>query len=188
MMTTQYRTYLFAFGMAVASWGLVSVTSQEADTLAVTAKNSIDFFSNGYRKKEMNLQGEISSELVAVTMSHDSDDLNTHLVDPFMTLHNKTPSPWLIKSEKGVLAANGEDLFLGGKVHIQREAAIGVKPLIVNTSDLNVNLPTSFAHTSEWAEIIGPPNRTTGVGMKVTFIEPIHLRLLAKVKGRYELN
>lgn len=188
MMAPQYRTYLFAFAMAVASWGLVSITSREEGAQTVAAKNSIDFFSNGYRKKEMNPQGELSSELVATNMSHNSDDLTTHLVDPVMTLHNKTPSPWLIQSERGILSANGEDLFLGGKVYIQREAAAGVNPLIINTSELNVHLPSNFAETKEWAEIIAPPNKTTGVGMKVTFIDPIHLRLLAKVKGRYELN
>ena len=51
---------------------------------------------------------------------------------------------------------------------------------------LKVKPDISYAETNQWAELISPPNKTTGTGMKMTYIEPIHLQLLANVKGNYE--
>jgi lipopolysaccharide export system protein LptC len=86
----------------------------------------------------------------------------------------------------GILSGDGKDLLLNGNVSINREKAKGVTQLTINTSVLKVNPETSYAETSEWAELISTPNKTTGTGMKLTFSEPIHLQLLANVKGKYE--
>jgi lipopolysaccharide export system protein LptC len=108
------------------------------------------------------------------------------MVNPIMFFHNEKTPPWVIKSAIGILSGDGKDLLLNGKVAIDREKAKGVTPLTINTSVLKVNPETSYAETNEWAELISPPNKTTGIGMKMTFVQPIHLQLLANVKGTYE--
>ena len=119
-------------------------------------------------------------------MIHYSDDGTTHMVNPIMFFHNEKTPPWVIKSETGILSGDGKDLLLNGKVTIDRAKAEGVTQLTINTSMLKVKPETSYAETNEWAELISPPNKTTGTGMKLTFAEPIHLQLLANVKGKYE--
>jgi len=63
---------------------------------------------------------------------------------------------------------------------------VGVRELKIYTFNLKVKPETSYAETDAWAELISLPNWTTGVGMKLTFAEPIHLELLSNVKGNYE--
>ena len=99
--------------------------------------------------------------------------------------NNKTP-PWVIKSETSILSADGKDLFLNGQVIISRAKASGIIPLTINTQMLKVNPGSSYAETQEWAELISSSNKTTGNGMKMTYIEPVHVQLLANVKGSYD--
>ena len=188
MIIQQYRTYIVVALIFLLSWWLVEVVEKDEVEVNVAEENSIDYFSIGYSKKEMDDSGLVKNFLLADSMTHYSGDGTTHLEKPVMTLYNSRKAPWIIQSESGILMPDGENLLLNGKVYISRDAAEGINQFIVNTSALRVNLPTNYAETDEWTEIISPPHRTIGTGMKVTFIEPIHLKLLSKVKGRYEIN
>jgi lipopolysaccharide export system protein LptC len=134
----------------------------------------------------MNELGRLDNKLISDEIIHYSDDSTTHTVNPLMFFYNEKTPPWIIKSETGILSGDGKDLLLNGKVTINRAKAEGVSQLIINTSMLRVKPESSYAETNEWAELISPPNRTTGTGMKMIFAQPIHLELLANVKGKYE--
>ena len=148
--------------------------------------HSPDYFSKGYTKWEMNELGTLKSKLLSDEIIHYSDDGTTHMVNPIMFFHNEKTPPWVIKSSTGILSGDGKDLLLNGNVAINRDKAKGATQLTINTSVLKVKPETSYAETSEWAELISPPNKTTGTGMKMTFAEPIKLQLLTNVKGKYE--
>jgi lipopolysaccharide export system protein LptC len=77
---------------------------------------------------------------------------------------------------------------LTGKVNVERAKGEGVNQLIINTSNVRVKPETSYAETDEWAELISPPNVTTGTGMKLVFSNPINIKLLANVRGKYETH
>ena len=179
-------SYLYLVIIAVMSWWLIKLTgSDEFGRIAVPA-HSPDYFSKGYTKWEMSELGKPKSKLIADEMTHYSDDSTTHMVKPLMFFYNEKTPPWIIKSETGVLSADGKDLLLTGKVYVDRAAAVGVRELKIYTFNLKVKPETSYAETDAWAELISLPNWTTGVGMKLTFAEPIHLELLSNVKGNYE--
>ncbi|EGW23618.1 LPS export ABC transporter periplasmic protein LptC [Methylobacter tundripaludum] len=179
-------SYLYLVIIAAMSWWLIKLTgSDEFGRIAVPA-HSPDYFSNGYTKWEMGELGRPKSKLIADEMIHYSDDSTTHMVKPLMFFYNEKTPPWIIKSETGVLSADGKDLLLTGKVYVDRAAAVGVRELKIYTFNLKVKPETSYAETDAWAELISLPNWTTGVGMKLTFAEPIHLELLSNVKGNYE--
>ncbi|MGZ4970840.1 MAG: LPS export ABC transporter periplasmic protein LptC [Methylobacter sp.] len=180
------RGYLYLLIIAVMSWWLAKLTGTvEFGRIAVPA-HSPDYFSKGYTKWEMSELGRPKSKLIADEMTHYSDDGTTHMVNPLMFFYNERTPPWIIKSETGVLSADGKDLLLNGKVYVDRAAAKGVRELKIHTFNLKVKPETSYAETDEWAELISLPNWTTGVGMKLIFAEPIHLELLSNVKGNYE--
>lgn len=179
--------YLYVAIIAVMSWWLVKLTGLDEVRAPVPA-HSPDYFSTGYTKWEMNEAGKLKNKLLADKMTHYSDDGTTHLDKPVMFFHKEKTPPWVIKAETGILSADGQDLLLTGKVNVERAKGEGVNPLIINTSNVRVKPETSYAETDEWAELINPPNVTTGTGMKLVFSNPITIELLANVRGKYETN
>ncbi len=179
-------SYLYLVIIAVMSWWLVKLTGMDELGRIVIPAHSPDYFSKGYTKWEMNERGKPKSKLLADEMIHYSDDGITHLGNPVMFFYNEKTPPWIIKSETGILSADGKDLLLNGKVYVDRASGEGVRELKIYTFNLKVKPEISYAETDEWAELISLPNWTTGVGMKLVFAEPIHLELLSNVKGNYE--
>jgi len=188
MSSGRYRVYLVLFFLVLGSWFMADFFEPEEAGEVLVVDNSPDYFSTGYYKKEMAGNGLVKNELIADKMTHYSDDKTTHLKSPVMTLHNSDMPPWIIQSEAGILAADGDNLLLKGKVFISREAMEKRKSLNIKTSNLRVKLSISYAETDEWAEIIEGGNRTEGIGLESTFVDPIQLKFLSRVKGRYEFN
>jgi lipopolysaccharide export system protein LptC len=182
------KFYLTLTSVALVTWGLVIFVGDEEGQQSITPAHSADYFSKGYTKFEMNELGKLNKKLIADQVTHYSDDDTTHTLNPLMFFYNEKTPPWIIKAQAGVLSADGKDLLLNGKAVISRAKSENSKELIINTSNLRVKPDTSYAETDEWAELISPPNITTGIGMKMTFVAPIHLELLANVKGKYETN
>jgi lipopolysaccharide export system protein LptC len=180
------KIYLYLVVIALISSWLVKLTGLDEIFHSQVPAHSPDYFSTGYTKWEMNELGTLKNKLLADKMVHYSDDGTTHMTNPIMFFYNEKTPPWVVKSETGILSRDGKDLLLNGKVTIDRKKAEGVTPLTINTSELKVKPETSYAETDEWAELLSPPKTTTGTGMKLTFVEPIHLQLLANVKGKYE--
>ena len=185
---SQYQIYLFLGIAALGSWLLVDFFSNKEATEFVTIEHSPDYFSYGYYKKEMTITGVAKNELFADKMIHYSDDGTTHLEKPVMILHSSNLSPWVIKSEKGLVEADKDHLLLSGKVFINRKGNSARKPFNIVTSELKVKLSTNYAETDQWAELSDGLNKTEGVGIEATFVDPVKIKFLSKVKGRYEFN
>ncbi len=188
MIFSQYRVYLVLAVLMAGSWLLADFFEEELKEPVTLVAHSPDYYSNGYYKKEMTQQGLLKNELTADKMIHYSDDGKTHLAQPVMTLYNSDTPPWVIRSKKGVLESDGDHLLLQGEVAIRRDAIKNRRPFKINSLDLQVVLSTSYAETDRWAEVIDGVNRTEGVGMQAFFVEPVRLKFLSKVKGRYEFN
>ncbi|WP_262966924.1 LPS export ABC transporter periplasmic protein LptC [Methylobacter psychrophilus] len=186
MSLRESKLYIYLVVIALISGWLVKLTDFDEIFHTQVPVHSPDYFSSNYTKWEMSDLGTLKSKVLADKMTHYSDDGTTHMVNPIMFFYNEKTPPWVINSETGILSSDGKDLLLNGKVIVNREKAEGVAQLTINTSELKVKPETSYAETDQWAELISPPNTTTGTGMKMTFAQPIHLQLLANVKGKYE--
>ncbi|MGR9044755.1 MAG: LPS export ABC transporter periplasmic protein LptC [Gammaproteobacteria bacterium] len=183
------RFYFYAAILAILSWWLVELTESDvAPNRALQKSHSAEYFSTGYVKWEMDEAGKQKSKLIAKSMTRYGDDGTTHLLQPRLTLINKDAPPWLIQSEAGVVSADGKQILLKGKAVVEREGAPGVSPLKINSSNLRVKPDQDYAETDEWAELLSPPNRTEGVGMQLKYGDPIQIKLLSKVRGKYELK
>lgn len=178
--------YLFIALLALLSWWLAEYTGLVETGKPKKTPNTPDYFSKGYIKWDMNEAGKLKSKLEAEEMTHFPGYWATHTKKPVMEFVYEEKPSWTIASETGVLSNDGKKLLLNGKARIYRPKAQGYREVIINTSNLKVAPETSYAETDAWAELISPPNITTGTGLKAIFKEPIHLELLAKVKGRYE--
>jgi len=184
----QYRVYIVLFFLVIGSWFLADLFEIKQQSVVKVADHSADYFSIGYYKKEMDQQGLVKSELNAEKMIHYADDQTTHLDEPIMTLYNADVPPWVIQSETAILEADGDHLQLLGKVLVSREGSEQIRPFKLTTTNLRVQLSTNYAETKKWAKIIDDRNRTEGIGLEITFVEPVKLKFLSKVKGRYVFN
>jgi lipopolysaccharide export system protein LptC len=187
------KIYALVLLLAALSWWLVEIFRFEYQTAAGSldaAKHSADYFSKGYLRKDLNEQGRLKNELSAQSILHYSDDGITHIDKPMLTLYNADPAvpPWVVKSETGILSADGENLLLKGKVFIDRAKAKGTRQMNIRTSNLRVQPKASYAESDEWTELISPPHRTEGKGIQITFKKPIYIKLLSNVKSRYVPN
>lgn len=187
------KIYMLILMLAAMSWGLVEIVRFEYQTEEESpeaVKHSADYFSKGYLRKDLNEQGRLKSELSAQSILHYSDDGITHIDKPMLTLYNTDPAlpPWVVKSETGILSADGENLLLQGKVFIDRAKAYGIRQMNIRTSNLRVQPKISYAESDEWVELISPPHRTVAKGIQITFKKPIYIKLLSNVKSRYVLN
>lgn len=178
--------YGYVIGLAIISNLLVKILVDEEVERREAAPHSADFFSVGYKKWEMNQNGDLGSHLTADKMTHYSDNGTTHLENPLMFFYNAPNPAWQIQAESGKLEKGGETLWLNGNVTIERTATSKNRELIIHTSNLQVLPKTSFAQTSEFTQLKSGNNLTTGTGMKATFSAPVHLELLANVHGNYE--
>lgn len=180
-----YSVLLF---ITLSSWWLLEQQQSEEVVPIKLEGHSADYFSEGYKKVEMDGMGNPVSILEAKTLTHFKDDQTTELAQCKITFFNSDGSSWIIQADAGVLWANGNDLFLNGVVHINRAPVEGVRPIQINTSDLRVKLDQSYAETDNWAEIITPPDRTEGTGLQMIYSKPIQVELIHAVKGRYEMQ
>ncbi|SJM89175.1 LPS export ABC transporter periplasmic protein LptC [Crenothrix polyspora] len=179
-------SYLLVAVIALLSWWLVKLTVVEMLAGREDVAHSADYFSSGYTKWEMSKTGALKTLLRADKMLHYKDDGTVHLDKPVMSFYNAKTPPWVIRSATGIVSADGKTIFLNGNAIIDRAKAEGVRPVTINTSNLKVNPETSYAETADGAELISLPQRTTGIGMKLVYVEPIRVELLAKVRGHYE--
>lgn len=180
--------YLILAVLALFSWWLVKITGLRFEGGRAAPPHSPDYFSTGYSKWEMDETGALKSRVTAEQMRHYQDDGTTHMNRPVMTFYNnkdETP-PWIIDSESGILSADGKNLWLNGKVNIDRKKGPRNRPLTINTTNLKVQPERSYAETDAWAELLSTGQKTTGTGMKMKYADPIRIELLKKVKGKYE--
>lgn len=136
----------------------------------------------------MDIDGNPSQRLITDRMTHFMDDDTTQLVNPFLTLYDAQRPPWLVHSESGWLSGDGEVLLLQGAVKIDRAAASGVRPMEIRTRDLKVQPKDSYLETEAVVNARSAQDRIDAKGMQIWYRQPIRIKLLANVRGRYEVN
>ncbi len=185
-MTAKFQFFILISVLAIVSWWMSQLSVSEDVKASVVPAQSPDYFSKGYEKIEMDIEGKLKSKVTADELVHYSDTDIAELDNPVITMYKPDAPVWVIRSETGTVPAGGRDVFLNGKVFIDRAKAPGFNQIKIITSNLRVKPEQDYAETDDWADLIMPPDRTSGTGMKVTFSTPIHLELLANVRGRYE--
>lgn len=192
MTKRQIQIYAALLILGAGSWIIAYLVEEKEAAEFTIASHSPDYFSEGYSKRETDQYGVIKNELFATKMTHYSDDGKTHLDNPLMTLYSatnqETTPPWVIKSDTGILEPDGDHLLLAGDVYISRNKAKDYRLFKINTSELWVTLSSSFAETSEKATLIDGPNKTKGLGFEMNFADPIKIKFLSNVRGRYVFN
>lgn len=189
MLTEKNRIiYIVAGILALFSWWLVYLSSPKEVAGIAIAEHTADYLSTGYLKRELDIYGMLKSEVKAEKMLHYGDDGSVELHHPVLSFFRRNSKPWIIKSESGLLINQGKELQLNGFVYASKAAMPGSRGISISTSDLRVYPETSYAETAKWAELKSSPDITTGIGMQLKYSDPIHITLLNKVQGKYEIH
>ena len=190
----------------VSGW-LLKLTDLNEQSPVNTHQHSPDYLIQNYSKSQMNALGQLSEQLIATSLSHYNDDGRTELEQPMLLSFTnppapsgqdaqksaparkaEQPTPWFIKADAGLLLADGVQLKLQGKVLVNRINTHNSRPLTINTRQLEIFLDKKSAQTSQWAELISQPQRTTGIGMSLSYASPVKVSLFKQVKGHYETH
>lgn len=159
-------------------------TTADADQQAKT-RHVPDYYMENFEMTTMDDQGRPGSLLVSDKMLHYPDDDSTELNEPVMTLYRETGKPWIVRSERGWVAADNELVLLSGNVIIERHSGPNNRPVTLYTDRLRIHPKTDFAETDQPVTMISENRKTTAVGMRA-YVRKGQLQLLDDVRAHYE--
>lgn len=170
---------------AVGYWNLDS--GQSAQQLSsLDPERTIDFFATNTRTSEFNQDGQLQYILDSEYVEHIQQSDISLLTDPRLQLYRGQELPWLISGKLGELSAGGELLDLQENVIIEHLDA-PQRPFVLTTEQMYYVFANDHAHTTHDVQINSQQGITTATGMHAYLTEGL-VHLLAKVRGRYELQ
>lgn len=185
-MTKQIWSYLALTVAVLLSWLAADWLSPQEEKVQSKVMHRPDSFSKQLSKITMTEDGRPKNKLIAKSMVHFKDDDTTELEKPVLT-YFKTNSPaWVVHANQARISSEENTIFLGGKVHITRDAAPGIQPVTINTEDLTLKPKTDYAETEKFAELISNQNRISGIGLSLYFGDHKQIELHSNVRGKYE--
>lgn len=178
---------LFSSLAAVAllsSWFLNSLDT-EPRKRAEGARQRPDYYVENFTATTLDQSGFPTRRLDAAYMAHYPETDTHELTDPYLVLFAELATPWHVRSERGWLSPDGEDMLLLGKVHIWRNDSSGNRQVDIRTENLRVLPGTEYGETDERVVITTPSGESQGVGMRAWMGES-RLELLSQVRTVYE--
>ena len=91
---------------------------------------------------------------------------------------------WHLKSDRGQVRANGDDVQLTGNVRVTGPAPGSGEPLTLNTESMRINTPTEFIETEEPVVMRWSGHELRGRGMKAD-LKAGTLSLESDVHGKF---
>lgn len=147
-----------------------------------------DYQVDGLTVTAMGPDGTPGRHLTTDQMRHYPDDDTTELDRPHLVVYAKDGPPWNIRSEQGWVGPDGERMLLEGQVRVDREGGPGSEPVHLATDRLRVQPKAEYAETDQPVRITSAANWIEAVGLQAWFGEPVRIKLLSNVRGRYEVQ
>ena len=180
MFEQQYKGVTALFCVFLVSMWIVK---NEPELTVMSEARAADHFALHYKKVTMNALGKPSTRLTAEFAAHFRDSGETELTEPIMIIHKGALPPWVLRSESGIISADGKLMSMNGNVYIDRENAEDVRAVNIETRNLRVQPERNYAETDERAQLVTGLDTISGTGMKLFYQEPMNIELLANVKG-----
>jgi len=94
---------------------------------------------------------------------------------------------WHLKSDRGQVRANGDDVQLDGNVVVNGQAPGSGDPITLSTETMRINTPTEFIETDAPVQLRWSGHQLDGVGMRAD-LKAGTLRLESQVHGAFSTN
>ncbi len=144
-----------------------------------------DYTMENFVITAMNAAGQPAHKLRAPRMVHYADDGSTEFTRPDVTLYQEGAAPWEVHAARGWMSQDHKRILLQDEVLIENPAAPASEVWHLKTRDLTLLPDADYAETARPVTITGRTSETHGVGMQV-FVKEGRLKLLSRVRGRYE--
>ncbi len=149
---------------------------------------SPEYFVQGLTLTSLDKAGAPRQVLRAQRLVHYDDDGATELEQPRLTVYDREKPPWQISSVEGWVSANGDLVLLEGDVTIARQEGPENRPLRIVTQNLRLRPDDDYAETDQFVQVFSHNDWLESEGAKVWFAQPVRIKFLSKVRGRYEVN
>lgn len=146
-----------------------------------------DYYMVDFTATRMDEHGSPRHRLQAERLTHYPDDDSTDLRAPVLTQYPAVGEPWVARSERGHVSADGTEVVLQGAVWIHRAAGAGKPEATVLTRDLLARPDDDYVETTQPVTLAQGEDITKAVGMRGR-LEHGQLELLSKVRGVYAPN
>ena len=171
--------------VAIAIWWLTGITPTEKSQPRKAGR-----FPSSYAEHltvtNYNSEGIPRYKLQSPKLLSYEDNQTSELEKPEIWHYNPEHEPWRIRGEMALITGEGEKIVLSGPVFIDRDGDENSPPYHIVTSDLTVMTDTSYAETNQAIRIDSRDHWITAVGMQGWLQEPVRIKLLNQVRGRYE--
>ncbi|MBT8419461.1 MAG: LPS export ABC transporter periplasmic protein LptC [Gammaproteobacteria bacterium] len=185
-----------------STWFIEKLGLNTADQNNEVMQQKPDYFIEDFTTTVMDERGLLKRRLHAKRMVHYSAVGASELEEPYLvffamrspdgtqgTTSAKNPFRvhpiWHVKSEEGRVLANGETIFLMGKVHMWKNDDTGTMELDIRTRNLKILPDSNYGETNEATVISTVTSETSGVGMRA-HIKPGRMELLSQVQTTYK--
>ncbi len=184
------RPALFAAVLAAAAltWWLAGGTPEGEVAAVAPAGHVPEYFARNLRTVTMDAQGRPARALETPHLTRFLDDQSSELETPVLTVYKADEPPWVIRSERAWVSADGDTVLLQGTVRITRDAAPGIRPVAIDTTNLLVRPDDDYAETAEYATLSSLGSRAAGVGVQAWLGQPNRIKLLSQARGHYEVD
>jgi lipopolysaccharide export system protein LptC len=170
-------------GLALYSWWL---SRDQAPQTRKESDDRPDYYAENLTTIDMDERGRPKQRLVARRMEHFAHDNSMHLQRPYLVLFEEGLPPWTLRSETGWIAGERDEAWLRGQVFIDREADGANPPYHMVTSELHVKREPDYAETDRPVFLVTDKEQVEAVGMQAWFEPETRIKLLSRVRGRFE--
>ena len=146
-----------------------------------------DFFIEDVISTMMDAEGKPLYRLQAAMINHYPDDKSLALQAPRLEYYRQQLPPWTAQAEAGRVYDEGRQVFLDGKVTMQRAAAAKYPATELHTEDLVILPEDDYAETTASVKIISGKSQLKGTGMRV-YMDEGRVELLANGEGIYAIR
>lgn len=185
-MSKRYIVWFLALAAIalVSSWYLNRLDAEPPQRF-VDTRRVPDYYVENFTATTLDQSGFPSRRLDAAYMAHYPETDTHELTDPYLVLFAELATPWHVRSERGWISPDGEEMRLLGKVHIWRNNELGQRQLDIRTEDLRVLPATEYGETDKRVVITTPASESRGLGMRA-WMDKSRLELLSEVRTVYE--
>ena len=179
-------TLIAALLVAVGYWNIRPESFMQVPAASTAEKPPIDFYVINARTVQFQPDGKRHYQLNAEKMEHIAATDISLLTRPDLLAYRGTELPWHVRSDRGEVGPQGEEVELIDKVRVERTDAKG-RPTILTTSRLTVFPERDYAQTRQPVRIEAANGVTTATGMNA-YLNEGRMLLLSNVRGQHELR
>jgi lipopolysaccharide export system protein LptC len=166
----------------LSGWSLLRHRDKPA--AEVTDDGTKDYVLHDFQIVALDDQGKESTTLQAPLLERLRSDETMSIVTPLFLLPDNEGNHWELRSEKGWVSANGEQLKLTGNVSGDSPKVASVPPTTFRTDHLDVFPKENRAKTDALVTMTRPGMTQSGVGFELDSKSKTY-RFLSQSKGRY---